>query len=131
MVESLQKILLVEDEPDIQMIAKVSLETLGGYEIRIGNNGQEALDILKDYTPDLIILDVMMPVMDGPATFAEIQNQFGKDAIPMVFMTAKVMADEIKNLKQLGAADVINKPFDPMTLSSVVGNIWKSWRLAA
>ncbi len=120
----LKKILYVEDEPDIAQIAQLALENIGGFELENCENGQVALEKGKVYQPDLILMDVMMPVMDGPTAFKEMQNIPEFANIPVVFMTAKVQPSEIEEYKLLGAAEVIPKPFDPMTLAEQVRQIW-------
>ncbi|NOZ53043.1 MAG: response regulator [Gammaproteobacteria bacterium] len=122
---SLHRILYVEDEPDIQAVAKLALETIGGYTLEICSSGSEAVAKGPDFAPDLILMDVMMPDLDGPATLQELRKNSTLINTPMIFMTAKVLPDEISELKKLGAIDVIAKPFDPMTLSQVINDIWQ------
>jgi len=121
----LNKILYVEDEPDIQAVAKLALEAIGGFTVKICNSGQEALAELPAYSPDLILLDVMMPGMDGPSTLKALRELDAFKATPVIFMTAKVQPQEVALYKELGALDVIAKPFDPMTLSASVRGIWE------
>ncbi|MCK9386982.1 MAG: response regulator [Sulfuritalea sp.] len=125
MAERLTRILYVEDEPDIQAIARLALETLGGFTVEICSSGGEALVRAPDFKPQLILLDVMMPGMDGPTTLAKLREIPGFAATPIVFMTAKVQPSEVAGYKASGAVDVIPKPFDPMTLSSQVQTIWE------
>ncbi len=122
----LEKILCVEDEPDIQAVARVALELLGGFQVRICANGQEALTTVPAFAPDLILLDVMMPGMDGPTTLARLRADPASAGIPVVFLTAKVQPDEVRHYQVLGALDVIAKPFDPMTLAAQVRRIWSA-----
>ncbi len=122
--KSLTRILLVEDEPDIQVIARLALERIGGFRVHVCSNGHEALEQAQDYMPDLILLDVMMPGMDGPTTLGELRQMPAIAAVPVIFMTAKVQPHEVQEYKALGALDVISKPFDPLTLSSTIKNIW-------
>ncbi len=122
----LEKILCVEDEPDIQAVARVALELLGGFQVRICANGQEALTTVPAFAPDLILLDVMMPGMDGPTTLARLRADPASAGIPVVFLTAKVQPDEVRHYQGLGALDVIAKPFDPMTLAAQVRRIWSA-----
>lgn len=126
MATALSKILYVEDEPDIQTIAKLALETIGGFTLEVCSSGKEALEKGQDFTPDLILMDVMMPGMDGPTTFTELRKLVGLADTPIVFMTAKVQPQEIAELKKLGAIEVIAKPFDPMTLSEKIEGIWQA-----
>lgn len=120
----LEKILYCEDEPDIQTIVQMALEMIGGFNVCICSSGKEAIAAAPDFAPQLVLLDVMMPEMDGPTTFQELKKHAGMTNIPVIFMTAKAMADEISELKKLGAADVIPKPFDPMSLPDKIREIW-------
>ena len=123
----LKKILYVEDEPDIQMIARVALENVGGFELCVCSSGAEALEKAASFKPDLFLLDVMMPGMDGPTTLAELRKIPSLTNTPVMFMTAKVQPQEVEFLKSLNVADVIAKPFDPMGLAT---NIRESWAKA-
>jgi two-component system, OmpR family, response regulator len=125
MSKPLEKILYAEDEPDIQEVASLALETVGGFNIKICGTGKEAVDIASDFKPDLLLFDVMMPTMDGPTAFEEIRKIPGMESIPVIFMTAKVQPQEIANYKALGALDVIPKPFDPMSLADAVRTCWE------
>lgn len=119
-----KKILLAEDEPDIRTVAELALESVGGFTVKLCENGQAALDAMNEFVPDLVMLDVMMPGMDGPTTLAELRKlPQGKD-VPVIFMTAKVQQAEIEGYKKLGAIGVIPKPFDPMTLADQVRKLW-------
>ncbi len=120
----LHQILLVEDEPDIQIIARLSLERLGGFNLEICNSGSEALVRLETLRPDLILLDVMMPGMDGPTTLLAMRKKFPDLNLPIIFMTAKVQPAELTEYKAMGVLDVIAKPFDPMTLADTIRQIW-------
>ncbi len=122
----LERILYVEDEPDIQAVARLALEHLGGFTVEVCSSGSEALSKIATYTPDLILLDVMMPGMDGPTTLAELRKTSICAVTPVVFMTAKVQPQEVTHYLSLGAIDVIPKPFDPMTLADKVRSIWDS-----
>ena len=125
MLESqLQRILYVEDEPDIQAVAQIALENVGGFTIKVCQHGQQALAEAAAFKPDLLLLDVMMPDMDGPTTLIELHKQPELANIPAIFMTAKVQPQEVAQLRTLGAVDVITKPFDPMTLSDQIRKIW-------
>ena len=122
----LTKILYVEDEPDIAQVARLALETVGGFTIESCENGQVALDKGPAFKPDLVLMDVMMPEMDGPTALKEMQNMPEMKDVPVIFMTAKVQPVEIAEYKALGAVDVIPKPFDPMTLAEQVRQIWST-----
>ena len=123
----LKKILYVEDEPDIQMIARVALENVGGFELCVCSSGAEAVEKAAAFNPDLFLLDVMMPGMDGPSTLAELRKIPALANTPVMFMTAKVQPQEVEFLKSLNVADVIAKPFDPM---GPANNIRESWAKA-
>lgn len=125
MADRLTRILYVEDEPDIQVVARLALEALGGFTVAICSSGDEALQRVRDFQPQLILLDVMMPGMDGPSTLKALREMPQTGPIPVVFMTAKVQPDEIARYKDLGAVDVIAKPFDPMALADQVQAIWE------
>lgn len=125
MAEKLTRILYVEDEPDIQTVARLALETLGGFKVEICSSGNEALSRAPVFQPQLILLDVMMPAMDGPSTLRMLRALPEFASTPVVFMTAKVQPGEIEEYKKIGAVDVIPKPFDPMALPSQVRAIWE------
>jgi len=125
---SLKTILYAEDDPDIRAIAELALGTVGGFQLVPCNGGQEALEALETTRPDLILLDVMMPGMDGPETFRAIRRLENRADIPVVFMTAKVQPDEVKDYLDMGALGVIAKPFDPMTLADQVRALWEQTR---
>ena len=124
----LRKILLVEDEPDIQAVAKVALESVGGFCVEICNSGEEAVRQAPGIAPDLILLDVMMPGLDGFSTLKALREIPAVAEVPVIFMTAKVQASEVAQYKAMGALDVIAKPFDPMTLASSLKEIWERTR---
>lgn len=121
----LHNILYVEDELDIQMIARVALEDVGGFKLEICSTGQEAVERAADFKPDLFLLDVMMPGMDGPATLQALRNIPELATTPAMFMTAKVQPNEVKQLRELGALEIIAKPFDPMKLAEVIRTAWQ------
>lgn len=115
----------VEDEPDIRDIAKLVLENVGGFEVCVVEGGQQALDTIESFCPDMILLDAMMPGMDGPATYAEIRKTDTFKETPIAFLTAKLMENDIAAFLAMGAVGVIAKPFDPMTLSEQVKELWE------
>jgi len=123
-MSELQTILYVEDEPDIQAIAELSLSVVGGFTVTLCSSGAEALEKAPETTPDMILLDVMMPEMDGPTTLAKLREFEVLANTPIVFLTAKAMSEDVEKLMALGAADVIAKPFDPMTLPDKIREIW-------
>lgn len=121
----LTRILYVEDDPDIQTIAMMVLETLNGFVMAACSSGSEALLKAVAFNPDLILLDVMMPVMDGPETLKQLRNFPSLATTPVIFMTAKVQPQEVQYYLDLGALGVIAKPFDPMTLAQQLRDIWQ------
>lgn len=123
-IPSLTRILYVEDEPDIQAIVKMALELIGGFTLQVCSRGKEAVEVAPDFKPDMILLDVMMPDMDGITTLKAIRQISSLTSTPVVFMTAKVQQQEIEYYKTIGAVDVICKPFDPMALPSTIQTIW-------
>ena len=120
----LKKILFVEDETDIRMVAMMALESIGGFAVESCGSGDEALEKAPSFMPDLFLMDIMMPGMDGPTTLVELRKVQDFANTPVIFMTAKAQAKEIARFKELGAIDVITKPFDPMTLSDQIRTIW-------
>ena len=123
----MRDVLLVDDEPDIRTIGKMSLTRVGKFDVRTAASGAEALKLVAERKPDVIILDVMMPEMDGPTTLAALRAESSTVSIPVILMTAKVLATEIEHWRSIGAAGVIRKPFDPMTLASEVRTIVAEW----
>lgn len=125
------RILHVDDEPDIREVVELSLGLDPAFSVRSVNSGRAALAAVAEWTPDLILCDVMMPVMDGPTTLARLRAQPGTARIPVVFMTARAQSREIEQFKALGAAGVIPKPFDPMTLATAVRSQLRSAGIGA
>ena len=112
----IKKVLLVDDEPDIRTIGQMSLQMVGKWEVLLAASGVEALVVLQTERPDLILLDVMMPALDGPSTLAKLKQLPETANIPVIFMTAKVQRQEIEHYLKLGVCGVISKPFDPIQL---------------
>jgi two-component system, OmpR family, response regulator len=121
----LKKIMLVEDDPDIQFITRLSLEIGGGYEVQVCGSGAEAVQSARAYAPDLILLDVMMPGMDGLATMDALRELPGVAATPMVFFTANTQDQVRQDLIRRGALDVITKPVEPNALVDQIRAIWE------
>jgi CheY-like chemotaxis protein len=116
----LEKILYVEDDPDIRTVATLALEAVGGFVLRVCASGNEAIEAAPGFRPDLLLIDVMMPGLDGPSTLAALRELPETASTPAVFMTAKVQPSEVARYREIGVADVIAKPFDPMTLADAV-----------
>lgn len=124
MTKALERILYVEDDPDIQAIALMVLDSISGFAVEPCSSGKEAVDKGVAFAPDLILLDVMMPGMDGPETLKALRQFPELQKTPVVFMTAKVQPQEVQEYMALGAAGVIAKPFDPMTLTQQLQDVW-------
>jgi CheY-like chemotaxis protein len=114
------KVLIIDDDADIRSIVRLSLSHLGGMEVVEAATGAEGVRKAQDEKPDVILLDMMMPAMDGSATLAALRAQPATAATPVIFLTAKAMRAEIDRLRALGAAGVLIKPFDPRTLPGEV-----------
>jgi len=125
-MSDLSRILYIEDDPDIQSVAQLALEAIGGFTVYLSESGADGLLTAAREHPDLILLDVMMPGMDGPSTLAALRQDPELADIPVVFVTAKVQPAEVSHLTSLGGLGVIAKPFDPMTLASAVTELWAS-----
>ncbi len=126
---SLRRILFVEDDPDIQAVARMALEAIGGFIVLACGSGSEALARVGDFAPDLVLLDVVMPGMDGPSTLAALRQTPAGRNLPVVFMTSRVDAQDVAAYRDMGVGDVIAKPFDPMALSEQVQSVWKSLKI--
>lgn len=123
---ALQNILYVEDDADIQTVAQMALEIVGGLTLKTCSSGAEALAAaVSGFVPDLLLLDVMMPGMDGPTTLAGLRRIDQTATTPVIFMTAKVQGSEIDFYTSLGAIGVVAKPFDPMQLADQIRKLWE------
>jgi two-component system OmpR family response regulator len=122
------RLLYVDDETDIRDIVEIALEDEEDFELRICGSGVAALEMAREYRPDLLLVDVMMPGMDGPATFKRLRELPGLENTPAAFVTAKVQPTEVEQFKAQGAIGVIAKPFDPMTLADNIRGLWKRGR---
>jgi CheY-like chemotaxis protein len=120
----LSRILCVEDEEDIRIVVRLALTSVGGFTVQCCATGAEALAVAGAFAPDLILLDVMMPTMDGPGTLLALRALPGLATTPVVFMTALVQPEDVENLIALGAVGVIPKPFKPMSLPGTLREIW-------
>ena len=117
---SRRTVLLIDDEPDIRAVVELSLGSVAGWEVLTASSGADGVELASAQRPDVILLDVMMPGLDGPATLDVLRGRDETRAIPVLFMTAKAQAGELTRYASLGVAGVIPKPFDPMTLSDRV-----------
>jgi CheY-like chemotaxis protein len=114
------KILVIDDEDDIRRVACLSLVKIGGLEVVEASSGPDGVRRAVEESPDAILLDVMMPTTDGPQTLSALRANPATAAIPVVFLTAKALAPEVERLKAMGAAAVLTKPFDPLTLPAQI-----------
>jgi CheY-like chemotaxis protein len=112
-----RRILIIDDEDDIREVAGLSLETVAGWEVMLAGSGAAGIVKAQEELPDAILLDVMMPVMDGPTTFRQLRALPETAHIPVILLTAKVQAADQKRFSDLGVARVMFKPFDPLTLA--------------
>ena len=127
MTTALTRILCIDDETDILEIAKMALEAVGGYTVKTCNRSVESIEAAQAFGPDLILLDVMMPGLDGAATLKLLKADAALAHIPVIFMTAKVQPSETAHYLELGAVGVIAKPFDPMALPDEVKRLWQRY----
>lgn len=125
----LHRILMVEDDEDIQVVARLALEAQGGFLVEICSSGAEAIARAPHFEPDLILLDVMMPEMDGLSTLQALRQLPHTARTPIIFMTAKVQPQEVAYYKEQGAAGIVSKPFDPMTLAATINDIWTNYHV--
>lgn len=116
----MRKVLVIDDEKDVRYVARISLGRLGKMIVIEASSGEEGIALAKSEHPDFILLDMMMPGMDGAATFLALREDEETASIPVVFLTAIAKCAEVQRLKDLGARGVVLKPFDPITLPSKV-----------
>ena len=120
----LSRVLLVEDEPDIEVVVRLSLESVGNLEMLWCNSGLQAPAVAAREQPDLILLDIMIPDCDGLKVLRLLRENPTTTAIPVVFLTARAQTDEVEEYRRAGAADVITKPFDPLTLPALLHQLY-------
>lgn len=118
-----KRILLVDDEEDVREVARMSLEMMGGFEVLPASSGAEALERAERERPDAIVMDVMMPGMDGPTTFRALRDNPATRTIPVILLTAKVQPPDRAGLQALGVEGVLTKPFDPLTLAQEISDL--------
>lgn len=116
-------ILVIDDEPNLCLVIQACLETMGNWQVITAESGKKGLQLAQAEHPDAILLDVMMPDMDGLTLFKELQKSPSTQGIPVILLTAKVFNNDITQFNQLGIAGVIAKPFDPMTLTKEVTKV--------
>ena len=120
---SRRRVLLVDDEEDIRQVAAMTLDLVGGWDVTTAASGKEALALAAQDPPDAILLDVMMPGLDGPAVFRRLREDEATRSIPVILLTAKVQAADRRCFEDLGVDGVLAKPFDPMRLPSQVADV--------
>ena len=123
-----KSILLIDDEETIQEVVQVGISIEAGWQVEIASSGLEGINLAQNQQPDVILLDVMMPDMDGIDTLSRLKNNDKTNAIPVIFLTAKAQAEEKTQFQSLGVVDVITKPFNSMTLASQIAKILK-WEI--
>jgi CheY-like chemotaxis protein len=116
----INKVLMVDDDQSIRRICQVSLSNVGRWQVILAESGYDGLELARKEKPDVILLDVMMPGMDGPTTLLKLREDEELKHIPVILMTAKVQPQEVEQYTRLGATGVISKPFDPLTLPSEI-----------
>jgi CheY-like chemotaxis protein len=121
-----QAVLYVDDDPDICEVVLTTLSLIAGLNVHIANSGERAIDLAYELRPDLILMDVMMPGIDGPTTLKRMRTSPLIADIPVIFMTAKVLPTEVAHFLELGAIGVIGKPFDPLTLGDELFALWRT-----
>lgn len=120
---STKRILIVDDESDIREVAQMSLEMVSGWQVLTAESGDEGIAKARQEKPDAILLDAMMPGIDGPTTFQKLQADSSTKQIPVIMFTAKVQPADRKRYADLGVKDIIAKPFDPVKLGSQIAAI--------
>lgn len=124
---ALARIMYVDDDPDLRAIAEISLHDLGGYDVALCGSGEEALARAEAFMPQIVLLDVTMPGMDGIETFKGLRALAATATTPVVFVSAKVGSHEVHAYLALGAAGVIPKPFDPLLLGEQARRLWSEY----
>ena len=120
------KVLLVDDDVQIRKIAEISLRRVGKWDVCVAASGKEALAVAESEKPDIILLDVTMPDMDGPTTFMNLKACQATAEIPVIFLTGHVLEEELAAFDKLGVSGVISKPFDPLKLPEEINRVLKS-----
>jgi CheY-like chemotaxis protein len=123
-----ERVMCIEDDPDIRVILNFSLGRVGGFNVCLCDSGTQALQQVEDFRPQLVLLDVMMPEMSGPETLIKLRELPVMQGVPIVFLTAKAMQDEVEALLEHGATGIIVKPFDPVALPQNIRIYWEHGR---
>jgi CheY-like chemotaxis protein len=119
----MKRILVIDNEPYIQEVTQISLETVASWEVLTAGSGKEGLAVAEREQPDAILLDVMMPDMDGPTTFKQLQNNPLTRRIPVILLTAKVQDSDRRRYQEMGMTATIAKPFDPLQLAGQISEV--------
>lgn len=127
-MDELKRVMCIEDDADVRMILEFSLRRVGKYEVSLCASGQEALDTVASFRPQLVLLDVMMPEMSGPQTLERLRTLDVMRGVPVVFLTAKAMSDEVESLLKHGATGIIVKPFNSVSLPKDIRIYWEHGR---
>jgi CheY-like chemotaxis protein len=127
-MEVFERVMCVEDDPDIRLILDFSIRRIGGFGLCLCESGMQALERVEDFKPQLVLLDVMMPEMSGPETLIKLRALPVMQGVPIVFLTAKAMQDEVEALLEYGATGIIVKPFDPVALPQKIRIYWEHGR---
>ncbi len=125
--KNLNTLVYIDDDASLRSIVEIALATIGNYEVKLCSSGLEALEILQDFHPDMILLDLVMPEMDGFETLEKIRQIESLKNIPVVFMTAHSDARTLKSFRQAGAAGSISKPFNPIRLAEQIQTLWNKY----
>jgi CheY-like chemotaxis protein len=124
-MRELQRVMCVEDDADIRIILEFSLGQIGGYTVQLCASGAEALAAAPVFLPQMVLLDVMMPAMSGPQTLKQLRDLGCMQGVPVLFVTARALPDEIEALVEYGATGIIVKPFDAVTLPQDIHRYWE------
>jgi CheY-like chemotaxis protein len=116
-------VLIVDDDDDIREVAQLSIELVAGWKVITATSGGEGISLAAGAKPDAILLDVMMPGMDGPTTLDRLRGDDETRTIPVIFLTAKARASEVERLASLAVVGVLAKPFDPVTLPGQIADL--------
>lgn len=118
-----RRVLVVDDDDAIREVVRITLELVAGWDVQVASSGAEAIDVCRASPPDAVLLDVMMPIMDGPTAFARLREDPRTHDVPVVLLTAKVQPAERRRWESLGVAGVLAKPFDPLSLPGQIAGL--------
>jgi len=127
MIPPLKHIVCIDDDENILLVARLALKTMGGYRVSAFSDSWNALREVRHLRPDMILLDAIMPGMDGPTVLKTLRENMEVSNIPIFFLTAKTAPEDAEYFLSIGADGVLNKPFDPMTLAKQVKELWEQW----